>query len=92
MYYIIKIGLKNVEKNIIYYILLFIRESWTFNQELFLTTGVSDGAWDDDDNPEAHYVVEVFDPVLVSCHNDSFIRFWNLQVNLAQSRLNNWPS
>ena len=33
-----------------------------------------------DIDPESMMIVESFDPVLVTCHNDSFIRFWTPEV------------
>ena len=35
---------------------------------------------DDDTDPDSKMIVETFDPVMVTCHQDSFIRFWSLQV------------
>ena len=35
---------------------------------------------DDDIDPESKMIIEAFDPVLVTCHMDSFIRFWTPQV------------
>ena len=34
----------------------------------------------EDDNPENHMIVESFPPVMVTCHQDAYIRFWDLQV------------
>ena len=36
-------------------------------------------------DPDAKMIVETYEPVLVSCHQDSFIRFWSLQVDYAFS-------
>ena len=36
-----------------------------------------------DIDPESMMIVEAFDPVLVTCHNDSFIRFWTPEVRLV---------
>ncbi|KAK2162660.1 hypothetical protein LSH36_94g03011 [Paralvinella palmiformis] len=33
---------------------------------------------DEDFDPESRMLVDTYDPVLVSCHSDSFIRFWNM--------------
>ncbi|XP_074662420.1 WD repeat-containing protein 64-like [Tubulanus polymorphus] len=32
-----------------------------------------------DENPEEHMLVEVSAPVMVTCHHDSFVRFWNME-------------
>ncbi len=34
----------------------------------------------DDVDPESRIIVEKFDPVLVSLHQDAYIRFWSLEV------------
>ena len=39
----------------------------------------------DDDNPDNNYIVEEFPPVLASCHQDSFIRFWDMEVRCSDS-------
>ena len=31
-------------------------------------------------DPTAKMIVTTYDPVLVSCHSDALIRFWNMQV------------
>ena len=35
-----------------------------------------------DDNPENHMIVESFPVVMVSCHQDANIRFWDMKVNI----------
>ena len=35
-----------------------------------------------DIDPEARMIVDTYEAVLVSCHQDSFIRFWTLEVKI----------
>ena len=32
-------------------------------------------------DPESHMIVETYDPVIVTCHQDAMIRFWDAQVS-----------
>ncbi|ELT96575.1 hypothetical protein CAPTEDRAFT_219855 [Capitella teleta] len=38
----------------------------------------------DDDDPDSKMIVETFAPVMVSCHQDSFIRFWTPEGELLR--------
>ena len=37
---------------------------------------------DDDLDPNSKMIVTTYDPIIVTCHQDSFIRFWTMQVIL----------
>jgi hypothetical protein len=38
------------------------------------------------DDPEKNMIVESYDPVIVTCHQDAMIRFWDAQVGLHAKR------
>ena len=36
-------------------------------------------------DPADNMITETYEPILVACYQDSFIRFWNLRVSVCQS-------
>ena len=36
-------------------------------------------------DPTDNMITETYEPILVACYQDSFIRFWNLRVSFVQS-------
>ena len=37
----------------------------------------------DSADPDAKMIVDTFDPILVSVHQDAFVRFWDMEVSLC---------
>jgi len=42
---------------------------------------------EEEDEMEKRYITEVYDPVLVSVHQDSYIRFWTMEVRIVISMI-----
>ena len=43
---------------------------------------MDDQSEDEDDNPENHMIIEDYEPVLAACHQDGYVRFWNMKVSV----------
>ena len=42
---------------------------------------------EDDLDPNSKMIVTTYDPIIVTCHQDSFVRFWTLQVILNLTKI-----